>query len=77
MLMVLVLLYTTWNVVSPGAWLARPPPGAPQCQDFSPTVSMVLQVLHLQQAVTHNHSQSGQCPDRLEVRSEFCFVSEA
>ena len=32
MLMLLVLSCKTWNVVRPGAWLARPPPGAQQSQ---------------------------------------------
>ena len=72
-----VLLCKTCNVVKPGAWLARPPPGAQQSQDPSPILSTVLQVLHSQQAVTLSHSQSGQCPGRLEAMSEACFVSEA
>ena len=33
---------------------------------------MVLPVLHSQQALTPGHSQSGQCPGRLEARSEAC-----
>ena len=37
-----------------------------------PIISLVLQILHSQQAVTHSHSQSGQYPDRLEARSEAC-----
>ena len=65
MLMLCVLLCKTWNVVKPGAWLARTPPGAQQSQDFSP-------ILHSQQAVTSSHSQSGKCPGRLEARSEVC-----
>ena len=67
-----VLLHNTWNVVNPGAWLVRPPPGAQQSQDFSPILSMVLQILHTMQAVTHRYSQSGQYPGRLEARSETC-----
>ena len=67
MLMLCVLLCKTWNVVKPGAWLARTPPGAQQSQDFSP-------ILHSQQAVTSSHSQSGKCPGRLEARSEVCSV---
>ena len=31
---------------------------------------MVLPVLNSQQAVTYSHSQLGQCPGRLEARSE-------
>ena len=47
MLVLLVLSYKTWNIVKPGAWLARPSLGAQQSQDSSPILSMVLQVLHL------------------------------
>ena len=45
------------------AWglVGQTPPGAQQSPDFSPILSMVLQALH---------SQSGQCPGRLEARSE-------
>ena len=70
--MLFVLPCKTWNVVKPGPWLARPPPGAQQPQSFPPILSVVLQVLHSQQTVTPSHSQSGQCPDRLEARSEAC-----
>ena len=35
---------------------------------------MVLPVLHSQQAVTPSHSQSGQCPGRLEARSEAALL---
>jgi len=65
---------TTWNVVKPGAWLASPAPGAQQSQDSSPILSVVLQVLHSQQTVTPGHSQSGQCPGRLEARPEACVA---
>ena len=67
-----VLLCKTCNVVKPGAWLARPPPGAQQSQDFSPILTVVLQVLHSQQAVTHSLSQSGQSLGRSEAGSEAC-----
>ena len=70
--MLFVLLCKTWNIVKPGAWLARPSPGSHQSQDFSLILSMVLQGLHSQQVVTHSHSQSGQRPGRLEARSEAC-----
>ena len=63
MLILLVLSCKTWNVAKPGAWLARPRPGAQQSQDPSPILSTVLQVLLSQQAVTHSHSLSGQCPE--------------
>ena len=72
-LMLFVLLCKMWNVVKPGAWLARPLLGAQQSQD-SPILSMVLQILHSQQTVTQSHSWPGQCPGRLEVRSEACFA---
>ena len=77
MLILLVLSCKTWNVAKPGAWLARPPPGAQQSQDPFPILSVVLQILHSQQEVIHSHSQSGQCPGRLGAMSEACFVSEA
>ena len=35
MLMLFVLSCKTWNIVKPGAWLARSPPGAQQSQDSS------------------------------------------
>ena len=54
MLMLFVLSCKTWNVAKPGAWLARPPSGAQQSQDFSPILSVVLKVLHSQWAVTHS-----------------------
>ena len=60
------------NVVKPGAWLARHPPGAQQSQNSSAILSKVLQGLPSQQAVSHSHSWSGQCPGRLEARSEVC-----
>ena len=72
--MLFVLSCTTWNVVTPGAWLASPPPGAQPSQDSPPILSMALPVLHSQQALTPGHSQSGQCPGRLEARSEACFA---
>ena len=67
-----VLPCKTWDVVKPGPWLARPPPEAQQPQSFPLILSVVLQVLHSQQTVTPSHSQSGQCPDRLEAKSEAC-----
>ena len=72
MLMLCVLSCKTWNVVKTGLQWPHPASGAQQSQDLSPTFSMVLQVLHSQQAVIHNHSQLGQCPGRLESRSEAC-----
>ena len=72
MLMLFVFSCKTWNIVKPGSWLARPPPGSQQSQDFSPMLCKVLRVLHSQQAVTPTHSQLGQCPGRLEARSEAC-----
>ena len=66
MLVLLVLSYKTWNIVKPGAWLARPSLGAQQSQDSSPILSMMLPVLHSWQAVTPA------CPGRLEAGSEAC-----
>ena len=40
-----------WNMAKPGAWLARPPPGAQLSQDSSPILSMGLQVLHSQRSL--------------------------
>ena len=62
--MLFVLSYKDWNVVKPGAWLARAPPGAQESQDLSPILSMRLAL------TAGSHSQSGQCPGRLEARSE-------
>ena len=44
-----IFSYKTWNAAKPGAWLARSPAGPQQSQDFSPILSMMLQVLHSQQ----------------------------
>ena len=52
MLMPMVLSHKTWNVAKPVSWLVRPLPGAQQSQDSSPILSMMLQVLHSQQALT-------------------------
>ena len=64
MLMLFVLSYKTWNAAKPGAWLARPPPVSQQSQNFFPVLSMVLQVLHSQRAVTPSQGL-------------LCFASEA
>ena len=59
-----------WNVVKPGAWLARPPPGAQPFQGLSPVLSLVLKpCAHSRQS---GHSQWGQCPGRLEAGSGIC-----
>ena len=42
MLMLFVLSCKMWYVVKPGAWLVRPPPGAQQSQDSSPSYLVVL-----------------------------------
>ena len=48
-----LLLRRTCSVVKPGAWLARPPPGAQESQDFSPVLTVVLQVFtHSRQSPT-------------------------
>ena len=70
--MLFVLSCKIWDVTKPGAWLARSPPGAQQSQDFSPVLSTALQVLYSQLAGSHSHPPSGQCPGRLEARSEAC-----
>ena len=70
--MMYVLSCKTWDVVKPGAWLARTPPGAQQSQDSSPILYTVLQVLHSQKTVTVSDSPSRQCPGRLEARSKAC-----
>ena len=54
MLMLFILSCKTWSVAKSGACLPRPPPGAHQPQDSFPILSMVLEVLHSQQAVTHS-----------------------
>ena len=53
MLMLFVLSCKTWNVVKPGAWLARFPPGAQN----PPVLSVRLQVSHSQQAVIHSQGR--------------------
>ena len=52
-----------WTELKPGAWLARPPSGAQQSQDSSAISSSFA-------LTAGSHSQSGQCPGRLEARSE-------
>ena len=71
-LMLFVLSCKTWNVIKPGAWLARPLPWAQQSQDSAPILSLVLPGLHSQQAVRAVSRQ-----DRHKVRGLLCFVSEA
>ena len=67
----------TWNVVKPGTWLARPPPGAQQFKDLSPVLSMVLKVLHSQQGVRALTVRAVSRWVRSKVRDLLCFVSEA
>ena len=71
--MLFVFSWTTWTVAKPEAWLPWPPPGAQQSQDsFPPPPPSYLWgfVLHSQLTVLPSHFQSGQCPGRLEARSE-------
>ena len=78
-LMLFVLLCKMWNVVKPGAWLARPLLGAQQSQD-SPILSMVLQILHSQQAGRQSQSLPVKTVSRQvrhKVRGLLCFASEA
>ena len=70
MWMLCVLSWKTWNVAR--GLVGQTPPGSQQSQDSFPILSKVFQVLHSEQAVTPSHSQSGQCPGRLEARSEAC-----
>ena len=49
-----MLMCKTWNVVKPRALLSSPPPGTQQSQDSSLILSVVLQVLNSQLAVTHS-----------------------
>ena len=63
MLILFVLSCKTWNFANPGAWLG--PPGAQQCQDFFPILSVMMQVFHSQQAITQGSVQA-------EARSEVC-----
>ena len=69
--------FVSYNLECCQAWdlVGQAPPGAQPSQHSSPILSMVLQVLHSQQAVIPGHLQSGQCPGRLEARSEACFLS--
>ena len=69
--MLFVLSCKTWNVVKPGAWLASAPPGAQESQDLSPSYLWAAGLA----LTAGRHSQSGQCPGRLEARSEVCSVS--
>ena len=66
-----VLSCKTWNVVKSGVWLAGPLQGLNNI-NILPLLSKVPQVLSSQQAGTHSHSQLGQCPAKLEARSEAC-----
>ena len=52
MLMLFVLSCKTWNIVKPGAWLARPPPGAQQSQNSSPILSVIQSLNHVWLFVT-------------------------
>ena len=64
-----MLMRKTWNVFKPGAWLASSPPEAQQSQDSSPVFIYDAASLAFTEG---SHSQSGQCPGRLEARSEAC-----
>ena len=64
----LPLVMYNLNVVKPGAWLTRSPPGVQQSQHSSHltygAASLAL--------TAGRHSQSGQCPGRWDARSEAC-----
>ena len=68
MLIMFVLCCKTWNVTKPGAWLARPLQGLNNLKIYPPFYLWCCK--SCTQAVTPSHSQSGQCPGRLEARSE-------
>ena len=56
--MLFVLLCKTWNVVKPGAWLARPLSGAQQSQDFPPSYLWCCKsCIQSSQSVTVTRSQ--------------------
>ena len=60
-----MLMCKTWHVVKPKAWLSSPPAGTQQSQD----PSLIYNVASLA-FTAGSHSQSGQCPERLEARPE-------
>ena len=74
-LLMLSVLYKTWNVVKPGAWLARPPPGAQQPQDFPPSYLWRCKpCTHSRQSLPVRTVSS---QVRSKVRGLLCIVSEA
>lgn len=68
-----MLICKTWNVVKPRALLSSPPLGTQQSQDSSLILSMVLQVLHSQLAVTH--SQGSVREVRSKARDPYSALS--
>ena len=68
LLMLSVLLYKTWNVVKPGLGWPGPLQGLNNLK-ISPHPIYGAASLAL---TAGSHSQSGQCPGRLEARSEAC-----
>ena len=79
MLMLFVLLCKTWNVVKPGAWLARLPPGA-QSQDFSPILPIYGAANLALTADRHSESLLARAVSRQvrsKVRGLLCVVTEA
>ena len=79
LLMLFVLSCKTWNVVKPGAWLARPPSRAQQFNNKIPPPSYLRcckSCTHSRQALTVTvRAVLGQV--RSKVRGLLCFVSEA
>ena len=72
-----VLLCKTGNVVKPGDWLVRLPPGVQQSQDSSGIHGAPRFALKAGTQGTHSkvsHSQSGKCPGRLKARPETSSV---
>ena len=75
MLMLFVLSWKTWSIVQPGAWLAKPPPGAQQFQDYLISGAAQSCVHSRQSLAVTVRAVSWQV--RSKVRSLFDFVSEA
>ena len=51
MLMLFVLSWKTWNIVQPGAWLAKPPLGSQQSQDYLIS-GAAKSCIHIRQSLT-------------------------
>ena len=76
-IMPLAFPWKTWNMANPGAWLTSPLSRAQLSQDSSPTLSMMLPVLHSQQSIPVTPSEGSAKRVRSKVTGLLCFVSEA